>query len=483
MTIFRKYKALPVRKRVVGIVRNSDLISRLVIILAAVSLLNAQNYDNPIARAMGGSNTAMSRGLFCIGHNPANLGLSAPYRTYFQVFGLNYYITNNFYSLESGTHFGGQDLTADGGKLQQEFQNSLPEDGWRLTTGLTMPVPLVNFSTGNKAFTTNLIYATDYYISRDALDVIFGDWEKGTVYDLDLRCDAMTAVEYAYSMAIPYGEMSIGFSLKYLQGLGYYGLDPAHSTSRIAVDTTDFVLYGAGDYYFRESNSGRGFGADIGIAFEDINGWNLGISVLNLGESIKWNSETMLSKTLGNGILSLMGGQIKNGLIKNTNLKLDFEGESYRYNFQIDSLDASDLFRGDSTYQELFSSSKLIGTDSTTFRVKIPLVLKIGLARNLQKDLMMAIDFSACFDDRLNYRQGWRTAVGFEYSHFPKTPLRVGLAVGDISGWEFNIGSGLALGPLHVDWAIGMDRSLWAHSMQGLDFAVSTYFVKKEKSK
>jgi hypothetical protein len=221
---------------------------------------------------------------------------------------------------------------------------------------------------------------------------------------------------------------------------------------------TPFVLFGSGDYRFRESSSGRGFGADIGVAFEDIGGWNIGISVLNLGESIKWNSETMVSKMLKNWVLTLMGGQVKNGLIKNTDLKLDFEGESYRYQFQIDSLNAESLFRGDSAYQDLFSDTKTISQDSAVFRVTVPVVLKLGVAKSLSQELLMAIDFSAAFVDRFNVQKGWRTAIGFEYSHFPKTPLRVGVALGGITGWEFNIGSGLLMGPLHLDWAIGMDR-------------------------
>jgi len=454
----------------------------LLLILSGMPLL-AQNYSDAVEQALGGANTATARGIFCIGHNPANLGLSSKYRTYVNLLGANYYITNNFYSLESGTHFGGQDLTADDGKLQDEFLNSLPEEGWRYSTGFAVPLPLVNFSVGNKAFTTNLIYISDYYISKPALDVIFGNWEMGAEYSLDLRCDAMTAVEYAYSMAIPYGKMSVGLSLKYLQGLGYYGLDPDYSTGRLMVDTTNFVLFGSGDYRFRESSSGRGFGADIGVAFEDIGGWNIGISVLNLGESIKWNSETMVSKMLKNWVLTLMGGQVKNGLIKNTDLKLDFEGESYRYQFQIDSLDAESLFRGDSAYQDLFSDTKTISQDSAVFRVTVPVVLKLGVAKSLSQELLMAIDFSAAFVDRFNVQKGWRTAIGFEYSHFPKTPLRVGVALGGITGWEFNIGSGLLMGPLHLDWAIGMDRGLWAHSMQGFNLALSTYLASGGKKK
>lgn len=461
-------------------------IAALMALLLLTPSLFAQYYDNPLSRGMAGAGNAAIRGFFCVGHNPANLGLSSPYRTYVQLFGVNGYQTNNFYSLESGTHFGGQDLTADNGKLQREFISSLPQEGWRLTNGINAPLPLVNFSVGNKAFTTSLIQISDYYISRPALDVIFGNWEKGTTYDLDLRCDALTAMEFAYSMAIPYGNMSVGISLKYLQGLAYYGLDPDYSTGQLMVDTSNFVLFGEGEYYFRESNHGRGFGADIGVAFEDLDGWKLGVSVLNLGQSIKWNTETAFSRIIkdsGIDVLKIMGYQIKTFPFRNSNLKLDFGGESYRYKFQIDSLNADYLFRGDSAYQDLFRSTKTITQDTSVFRVTIPVVLKIGLAKYLQKNLLMAIDFSASFTDRLNFQQGWRTAIGFEYSYFPKAPLRVGIALGGINGWKFNIGSGLNLGALHIDWAIGMDRALWAHSMQGFDFALATYLTGSGKKK
>jgi len=477
-------------KRLTRILRSSNWLWQLILLgfflYGLPQPLDAQYYDSPINRALGGAGNAITRGIFCVGQNPANLGLTAQYRTYVYLLGINGYVTNNFYSLESGAHFSGKDLTADGGALQREFLEKLPEGGYRLNSSVAYPLPLVNFSLGNKAFTTSLIQISDYYVSKPALDVIFGNWEKGTTYNLDLRCDAMTAVEYVYSIGIPFGKMSVGISLKYLQGLGYYGLDPAYSTGQIAVDTSDFVLYGNGSYYFRESSHGRGYGADLGVAFEDLNGWTLGFSVLNLGESVKWNTETALSKWLkdnGIDVLKMMGFQIKSFPVKNTDLKLDFEGESYFYNFRIDSLDADALFRSENTYQDHFSDTKLIKQDSSAFRVQVPLVLKVGAAKQLRKDLLTAIDFSMSFSDRLNLTKGWRTAVGFEYAYFPKMPLRVGLALGGISGWEFDIGSSVNLAALHIDWALGMNRGLWVHSMQGFDFALATYLVRGGKKK
>ncbi len=453
----------------------------LVLLLGESQPLAALDYA--AGKAMGSANSALSRGIFCIGVNPANLGLASPYRTYFSVGSFSYQITNNFYNLASGQIYGGQDLAANNRRLQDKFLSELPEDGWRLNWLGDIALPLANFSVGNKAFTTRIISTADFYISRPVLDVIFGGMTKGERYQLDLRCDAMTAVEYAYSMAIPYEKMAIGLSLKYLHGIGYYGLDPAHSTGILQVDTANFVLYGSGDYYFRESYAGRGFGIDFGLAFTNLQGWDFGISFLNVGEYIQWNSETVLSKTFKDGILKYMGSQVKSWPFKNSDLKLDFSGEDFHYTFQIDSINGQALFRGDSTYGSIFRSQATTLDDTAQFRLRIPLVLKIGLARQLSNNLTAGLDFTASFEDRLYFRKGWRMGLGCEYRYLPKIPLRLGIAFGDLSGWEFDIGSGFKLGVIHFDWALGFHRGIWAHTARGLTFALGAYITGKEQRK
>ena len=246
------------------------------------SFLSGQNLAHPRAVAMGGAFTAIPDGLFSVNSNPANLAFPEDFNTYFYLGGLDWQITNNFYSLLTTAKYGGKDLTVDDGELQREFINDLPENGWRTTSSLRIPLPLINFSKGNKSFTTNILYAGDYYVSKPALDVIFGNWEKGVEYDTDLRIDAMTAIEYAYSMGIPYDNISFGFSLKYYQGLGYFGLAPGQSSGTIKVDTANFVLTGSGDYLFRQSGAGRGVGVDLGFTYRGKSGLDIGFCVQNI---------------------------------------------------------------------------------------------------------------------------------------------------------------------------------------------------------
>jgi len=451
----------------------------LMLALGPLGVLQAQTPAHARAVALGGAFTAIPQGVFSVSTNPANLAFPAAYSTYFYLGGLDWQMTNNFYSLLTSAQYGGKDLTADDGRLQKEFIDDLPENGWRMNTSFGLPIPIINFSMGNKAFTTNVLYVTDYYISKPALDIIFGNWQKNVAYETDLRIDAMTAIEYAYSMGIPYQNVAFGFSVKYIQGLGYYGFDPNHSSGLIKVDT---VLTGLGDYLFRESNTGMGIGVDLGISYRDKSGLDLGLCIQNIGANIKWNKSALFSEAMGTTILELMGSQVKSGLIRNTDLDLPFEGESYHYQFELNDVTMSEFFEGDSSYSHFFYSKRDTTHDSSVFRTRLPLVLRVGLAKQIRPDLLVSMDFSTSFQDRFNYKKGWCWSIGLEYSYLPKTPFRFGLALGGIGGWEIALGSGLHLGFAHLDWAIGLQRGLWLHTTKGIHFAVSSYFTGKRKS-
>jgi hypothetical protein len=465
--------------------KNLRLVCLILLMLALGPLgsLQAQTPAHARAVALGGAFTAIPQGVFSVSTNPANLAFPSAFSTYFYLGGLDWQMTNNFYSLLTSAKYGGKDLTADDGQLQAKFIDDLPNDGWRMNTSFGLPIPIINFSMGNKAFTTNVLYVTDYYISKPALDIIFGNWQKNVEYETDLRIDAMTAIEYAYSMGIPYENIAFGFSIKYIQGLGYYGLDPKHDSGLIEVDTARFVLTGSGDYLFRESNTGMGVGVDLGISYRDKSGLDLGLCIQNIGANIKWNKSALFSESMGTTILELMGGQVKNGLIRNTDLDLPFEGESYHYQFELNDVTMSKFFEDTSGYGHFFSSKKEISAgDSSVFRTKLPIVLRVGLAKQIHPDLLVSSDFSTSFQDRFNYHKGWCWSIGLEYSYLPKTPFRFGLALGGIGGWEIALGSGLHLGFAHLDWAIGLQQGLWLHTAKGIHFAVSSYFTGKRKS-
>ena len=203
----------------------------------------AQSRYNARAMALGGAYSSIARGFYCVGYNPANLALPSDYRTYINIAGLNLVATNNFLSLERNSKYSGKDLTANAGSLQDEFLDDLPANGWRTNFGFDFPLPFLNLSINNRAYTTDIIYFADYYLSEDALRVLYGGIDKGIEYDLDLRYDATAIIQYGYSMALPFNSLALGFSLKYLQGLAYCGLDSRYRRGSVFVDTTNFLNY------------------------------------------------------------------------------------------------------------------------------------------------------------------------------------------------------------------------------------------------
>jgi len=432
----------------------------------------------PRAQALGGAYSTLARGYFCVGYNPAGLASPAPYHNYIQLGGLNSYVTNNFFSLATNGKYGGKDITANQAKLQEQLIDDLPASGWRGNFGLISPLPLLNISIGNQAFTSQLKYIGDYYISRAVLDVLYGNMQVGPEYELDLRCDAMMAVEYAYSMAVPYQNVSWGFTLKYIQGIGYYGIDPDYSSGVIGVDTTQFCLSGQGEYHLRNSRKGRGFSADLGVIFREIYGWDIGVSIANIGGIVEWNRSNLTAQLVKSGGLKLMERQFKQW---NTDADFDFEDGTYQYTFQIDSLNnlgEPAFFRGDYSFGDFFHDQQKSVPDSAVFKTQVPLILRLGADRYLTDDLQLALEGVAVFQDQFDYRQGWRVSIGIEYSYYQNLPLRLGLAFGGLSRWEVNLGSGLRIGGLHLDWSLGFHQHMWIHKARGINLAVGAYLAQ-----
>ncbi len=441
-----------------------------------ISYLFSQSIYYPRAKGLGGAYSTIAKGYKCAAYNPAGLAFPGEYRNYYEIGGWSKFATNNFYSLAINGKYGGKDLTANNGELQSEFIDDLPLKGWQINFGQNFPLPLLNFSIGNKAFTTNLLYIGDYYVDRPTLDLVFGNFQKGKKYDINLRLESMMAAEYGFSMGIPYNNLALGFTLKYIQGLGYYGVDPSRSGGYIIADTTNFVLDGSGDLYFRTSNLGRGFSADFGFMTKDVFGTDISIAIKNIGAKIEWNKQNLTPGKMGERALEFMGNQFKTW---NTDVQLPMSGEIFKYSFHMDNVNDAEqngFFQGDSSYKDYFTSSSEIIDSSIAFTTKLPIIIQIGFARNFSDDLLIVMDFTTSFEDKLNYWKGWRSALGAEYSYFPKFPLRMGMAVGGLSDWEIDLGSGFQFGPVQLDWAVGFYDGIWLHTLKGYSFSIGASF-------
>ena len=103
----------------------------------------------------------------------------------------------------------------------------------------------------------------------------------------------------------------------------------------------------------------------------------------------------------------------------------------------------------------------------------------MAVARQFTPDAVWALDLVAGFEDRLYSFGRWKICLGVETIHFPRFPLRIGLALGGKDYQELCFGAGLNAGFLHIDWGLGLNHGLWFSSAKGINLAVMVYTTGK----
>jgi len=426
-----------------------------------------QTRRDPRCVAMAGAYGAVSRGLFAVDYNPANLAFSNDYNSYRLWGGFDFSFSNNFISIKKYKEYNGQDFEAKGGKLKKKFISEIPERGWRIFADTHFALPFVNYSSGNKAFTSDIIVIGDIGLPRGLVRFIFegNPYKEGDNYlDLDFNEEFLMMGQYAYSFAIPFKNFSIGFSLKYLQGFGYFGLNPDSSNGYIQtffrIDKN--YIIGEGKYLFQQSLGGRGFGLDIGVTSDEINGYRFGASLTNLFGKIYWQKKTLISR--------LMGG----------NEILPWNGDFYLYEFDIKEARFGKFFKN-IPYDEIFSGEGKTIHDTTEFKVRYPSLVRFSMSKWINEDAILATDFVAGFEDRLYSFGAWKWCMGIEIIHSKEFPIRFGVAFGGKDNRELTFGSGYHKGFIHFDWAFGVSNGLWFTTAKGFNFSISAYTTGKRK--
>ena len=215
---------------------------------------------------------------------------------------------------------------------------------------------------------------------KDLLNFVFDENPIGETLDLDFNEEVMAIIQWGYSLAFPVGNIFLGFTAKYLQGLAYIGLNPDSSYGSV---TTYFepertYIDGYGQYYFQQSLGGRGFALDIGLTTEELNGYRLGLSLTNLFGSITWNKSTLLSRSVS------------------VEKVLPWEGNFYKYVFSIDEA-RFDKFFGKASVEDVFQGEGYKIKDTTAFRVKYPSLVRFSAAKILEENITLASDLVSWF--------------------------------------------------------------------------------------
>ena len=441
----------------------------LIIIFIIINLnIKSQTKRDPRVVGMAGAYTTIANGIFSIGYNPGLIGLQQHDPMMIQGFQLDFGILGNFFSIENIAQYSGDTLnTREKNKLFKELKD---EDGLSFFMDTHMPIPLLNISKGNMAFTANNIILQNYRLPLGLLEFIFyGNGQKDNL-DLEFNYEIVGLNEFGFSFGIPFKSMSWGVTAKYMQGLFYLGVDEDSSSSTLITD--DLGIYGSGNYIIRQGVGGSGFGFDLGVVSRPYKGWQFGASVINLTGSIRWKQG---------------GGESTKSLNPLTSSFYPFQwgdstlnsNESILYTFQIDTIRADKLSEG-----ELFTNetSFFVPKNTTEFVTRVPAIFRLGASRRMDS-FLIASDLVAGFENSYYARKQWKWSIATEWSKIETVPMRIGFGWGGGDFKELGMGFGLKKGPIMFDLGFSFRNGMWLHTMKGFNFSFGFTYVGKEKEK
>jgi len=409
---------------------------------------------DPRSVAMAGATTTTADGIYAVGFNPGLIAFQKEKPFMLQLGGLDFGLSNNYLSMAAMNALSGDTLDND---EKSTIINRLDSRGG-LTFDLNGQVatPGINYASGNMALTSNILYMSSYALPAGMARLMLEGNADNPDVDMTLGLEIMSVHELGFSFAVPFESYAVGFTLKYLQGLFYMGIDPDSSSANLI--TTPSAVYGSGSYYLRQGFGGAGYGLDIGIATKEFNGYRFGVSLINAIGSIGWNKPSFI-KDIIDYPLKWNGEQLSDSV-------------AVLYTYKIDSLRADNL-----SSETIFTSSskvvKNLDEDGKVkqFNIRYPAILRLGLSYK-KDDLLISSDLTTGFENRLYANSRWRWAIGTELYRFPTMPLRMGFAWEGMDRTELGLGVGFHGGPVMIDFGFSFRNGMWIHSMKGLNLSL-----------
>jgi hypothetical protein len=443
-----------------------------------VSQVSMQVKSDPRAMGMGGAYLTVAEGFRSVGINPANLAYSPPFTM--NIVGAGFGINNSLLSLENYNELNGADLEnplAENYYPKEDVVALTEGKGIHLNATGHLPIPLINYSKDLIAFTSDFIVFADMRIPQSLVELAFLGNELGKTYSFNIQEDILAVNEYALSFAVPYNNFALGFSLKYLQGLSYFGIDQDSSYATFITDTLSFN--GSGRYLMRQGIGGSGMALDLGFTTEESpNGWRFGISFINILGSIKWNNPSFIQNVFGDDISALLPVR---------------QNEYYVYEYEINNVngislvneDTDSLFVSDSyavvetedglIRSDEFSDSYINSMDLKEFSIDYPTYFRMGLSKNFNNKLLIVSDLSTGFGQSNFSYNSWKMSIGAEITRYKHFPIRIGYAFGGNHENPISFGFGLHLGAIKFDLGMSLNKGIMLHSAKGLN--ISTGFI------
>ncbi|MFB0515520.1 MAG: DUF5723 family protein [Candidatus Neomarinimicrobiota bacterium] len=437
---------------------------------------------DPRTLGLAGATTSLTEGIHAVGYNPARLAFSAKDFS-MNLGGLTYSLQNNLLSIVNYNLINGADFenTLHSDYVnKQEFLDDLPDDGLRIKTGLYLPTPGLNWARGIMAFSSEIAVFGDLGLPKALFELLMKGNIVGDSLDLTLDEELQGTAEWGFSFAVPTGGMAFGFTFKYLQGLFHIDVDQDSSGGYFLTDTTGFT--GEGRYLIRQAVGGSGFGLDIGFATAEVNGYRLGISLINALGSIRWHGPSLTKDLFGGALQSLMPWR---------------ENEYFLYTYRVNQVTAEELLQDtpldslfhNESYPVVETESGLVQSDTLTdedlddiilkpFVTNYPALFRMGVSKRIENFGIVSLDLVTGFQDRLWASRGWQLAVGVEILSEPSFPIRMGVRYAGPDNQQLGLGFGIHKGILQFDAALAFHNGLWFHTTKGISLAIGLTLVR-----
>ena len=491
-----------------------------ILLITSLSRLICQPHQDARMLGLNGSYTTLATGYQAVGINPANLGIYKNYSV--NVFDLSIGLSNNFFSVTNynainGAHL--EDSLSFNYYPKEIFYESFGGKGIRILQSFRLPFPIFNFSTPKFAITTNFSNNIDFGMPNGVIDLLFYGNPIGKDISIDLEQFITMTQETGFSYGHNFSGFSAGFTIKYILGLFYMGMESLYNPS-IVTDITGFT--GKNQYLIQQAIGGTGVGLDIGITSnESEEGYSFGISIINLLGTIKWTQKNFirekLEATLSNAgdfylrpneyiyinfvMDSVSAGSFseksddpliyyeKYKVIPLSNIdSLNLSGSDsslitqfYNNTFLIPSggdYKLTALVGGDGDKEYLISDNyvKYSEGDSNPFKTRQPIYIRFGVSKHWIDQAIVAADLVTGFSNRLGSSSSWRLSIGAEIIRFNGKLLRLGYAFGGVAKQSMSFGYGFNIGAIRLDLGLALNGGMKLDYAKGFDFAFGIFW-------
>lgn len=417
--------------------------------------------------AMGRTYTIVSRGVFALNRNSANLMLSEnkhlQISTHFPLPNLSFKVGTDFMDLEEYNYFFGGEADATGatsGRLltddDKQRMIDLFQDGGKIFSEINLmhfaATYKVNEKIGAFGFAMGDAIYIDFRFPSGIIDLAMYGNPIDKVYNfnnLDINASWIRSYGLSYARDLPFvfpkvfKQFSAGITFKIVQGFAYARVENVNTTFTTTaqneiVGDANILAYTAFspdfgvkyDFEDEEKSSsfspfpqaaGSGTGIDIGFSARLNDKINVGLAITDIG-SITWDKGTAQFVSSGS-----------------------FKIDDVLNNEQTDTL--KNAFIGE---------SKPIGS----FDSDLPTALRIGVSYQIYGSLdtagyMLSLDYNQGLNDEPGNSTTPRVSLGGEWNPGKWFPyLRGGFSFGGLVGFTWSIGGGIGLGPAKLDLAI-----------------------------